>query len=221
MENALSNNSGWGSLKIQSNYWYRCRKRPMTQIFLFLFWKGSLPIKTSFQLNSWYRLGIKVLNHFQPMFPFHTPWSYPKTRDIFREYRKVTLTQSGLNLSWRRSLSYKNQSIDLLYKSMDWFLYDRDLCHERVNIAIVALNTCFSLYTVHVQSYWWNHSMNLLDIVFSMFNLNKYVRITSNSGEFLVPSLLTLCTFSTTFIQYINLVYLLITLSMDFCAGFR
>ena len=61
--------------------------------------------------------------------------------------------------------------------------------------------------------------MNLLDIVFSMFNLNKYVRITSNSGEFLVPSLLTLCTFSTTFIQYINLVYLLITLSMDFCAG--
>ena len=30
------------------------------------------------------------------------------------------------------SLSYKNQSIDLLRKSMDWFLYDRDLCHERI-----------------------------------------------------------------------------------------
>ena len=37
-----------------------------------------------------------------------------------------------LTLSWRRSLSYRNHSIDLLCKSMDWFLYDRNLCHERV-----------------------------------------------------------------------------------------
>ena len=32
------------------------------------------------------------------------------------------------------SLSYKNQSNDLLRKSMDWFLYDKDLHHERVNV---------------------------------------------------------------------------------------
>ena len=38
-----------------------------------------------------------------------------------------------LTLSWRRSLPYGNQSIDLHSKSMDWFLYDQDLCHERVN----------------------------------------------------------------------------------------
>ena len=37
-------------------------------------------------------------------------------------------------LSWRRSLSYRNQSIDLLYKSMEWFLYDRDLRHETVKL---------------------------------------------------------------------------------------
>ena len=38
-----------------------------------------------------------------------------------------------LTLSRRRSLSYKkNQSINLLWKSMDWFLYDVDLRHERV-----------------------------------------------------------------------------------------
>ena len=29
------------------------------------------------------------------------------------------------------SLSYRNQSIDLQSKSMDWFLYDTGLCHER------------------------------------------------------------------------------------------
>ena len=38
-----------------------------------------------------------------------------------------------LTLSWRRSLSYRNQPIDLKSKSMDWFLYDNGLCHERVN----------------------------------------------------------------------------------------
>ena len=39
---------------------------------------------------------------------------------------------SSLTLSWRRSLSYRNHSIDLQSKSMDWILYDGDLRHERV-----------------------------------------------------------------------------------------
>ena len=37
-----------------------------------------------------------------------------------------------LTLSWRRPLSYRNQSIDLQSKSVDWFLYDNGLRHERV-----------------------------------------------------------------------------------------
>ena len=37
-----------------------------------------------------------------------------------------------LTLSWRRPKSYRNQSIDLLRKSMDWFLYDNGLRHERL-----------------------------------------------------------------------------------------
>ena len=38
----------------------------------------------------------------------------------------------GLSLSWRRQLSYRNRYIDLLHKSMDWFLlYDNSLRHER------------------------------------------------------------------------------------------
>ena len=40
----------------------------------------------------------------------------------------------SLTLSWRRSVSYRNQSIDLQSKLMDWFLYDRDLRHERGKI---------------------------------------------------------------------------------------
>ena len=38
-----------------------------------------------------------------------------------------------LTLSWRRFLSYKNQSTDLLCKSIDFLPYVRDLRHERVN----------------------------------------------------------------------------------------
>ena len=42
-----------------------------------------------------------------------------------------------LTLSWRRPLSYRNQSIDLLRKSVDWFLYDNGLRDERVNKIIL------------------------------------------------------------------------------------
>ena len=37
-----------------------------------------------------------------------------------------------LTLSWRRPISYRNQSTDLRSKSMDWFLYDNGLSHDRV-----------------------------------------------------------------------------------------
>ena len=37
-----------------------------------------------------------------------------------------------LTLSWPRPISYRNQSIDLQSKSMDWLLYDIGLRHEKV-----------------------------------------------------------------------------------------
>ena len=42
--------------------------------------------------------------------------------------------QTCLTLSWRRLLSYRNQSIDLRSKSVDWFLYDKDPRHQRVEV---------------------------------------------------------------------------------------
>ena len=42
---------------------------------------------------------------------------------------------SYMNTSGGLTLSCRNQSIDLLCKSMDWFLYDKNLRHERVNLA--------------------------------------------------------------------------------------
>ena len=37
-----------------------------------------------------------------------------------------------LTFSWRRSLPYRNQSIDLQSKLMDWFLYNNGLRRGRV-----------------------------------------------------------------------------------------
>ena len=55
---------------------------------------------------------------------------YPKTFQylaaLFGEYSE------SLPLSWRRPLSYRNQSIDLPSKPMDWFLYYNSLRHESV-----------------------------------------------------------------------------------------
>ena len=46
--------------------------------------------------------------------------------------------KSVLNLSWPRSLLYRSQSIDLQNKSVDWFLYNKNLRHERVNALLLA-----------------------------------------------------------------------------------
>ena len=43
----------------------------------------------------------------------------------------ITHSTSFNSFMTERSVSYRNQSINLLCKSKDWFLYDRDLRHER------------------------------------------------------------------------------------------
>ena len=45
----------------------------------------------------------------------------------------MTRCTKYLTFSWRKPLSYRNQSIDLQSKSMYWFLYDDGLRLKRVN----------------------------------------------------------------------------------------
>ena len=52
---------------------------------------------------------------------------------VIYKISKIIKKQTLLTLSWRRALSYRNQSIDLQSKLIDWFLYNNGLCHERVN----------------------------------------------------------------------------------------
>ena len=54
------------------------------------------------------------------------------TEKGIRSIQKFEKLDYHLTLSWRRPLLYRNQSIDLQSKSMNWFLYDNSLRHERV-----------------------------------------------------------------------------------------
>ena len=61
-----------------------------------------------------------------------------------------------LTLSCQSSLSYRNQSIGMLCKSLDWFLYDRDFRHQRVKILVPVIQkkrccctTCVLVWVAH------------------------------------------------------------------------
>ena len=61
-------------------------------------------------------------------------WHLSKTEGWITElmFCVCLILSSFLTLSWRRPISYRNQSTELRSKSMDWFLYDNGLRHERV-----------------------------------------------------------------------------------------
>ena len=61
-------------------------------------------------------------------------YKYGLQQALTKRYEIQLLIFLLFTLSWRRFLSYRNQFIHLVCESMDWFLYDRDLCHERVKI---------------------------------------------------------------------------------------
>ena len=61
-----------------------------------------------------------------------------------------------LTLSWQRPISYRNQSIDLLFKSMDWFLRDNDLHHERAKMGKKWRKILSPIYSLKFKnnSFW-------------------------------------------------------------------
>ena len=82
-----------------------------------------------------------------------------RSENFEKKFKKTSMNRSLLTLSCRRSLSYRNQSIDLQSKSMGWFLYDRDLRHERVKYLQMV-----SILDVFLDiSQIFKHSLNFLN----------------------------------------------------------
>ena len=59
-----------------------------------------------------------------------------------------------LTILWRRSLSHRSQSIDMLSKSNDWFLYGRDFHHERVKVRLYVTTSSVSYNVCKTLRFW-------------------------------------------------------------------
>ena len=92
------------------------------------------------------------------------------------EQQDISL-MDGSTLSWRRSLSYRTQSTDLQNKSMDWFLYDRDLRHEKIKRQLwnYKLNQTFQIRIIHCSNkYLWKNEKYVLQYIVFKTILNKF-----------------------------------------------
>ena len=78
---------------------------------------SGLTCRTIFQFIS----AILQVPFLTPFFIFRCQWFQSFLMGFFS-----WTFSSILTLSWRNSLSYRNQSIDLQNRLVDWFLYDRD-----------------------------------------------------------------------------------------------
>ena len=81
---------------------------------------------------------------------------------IRRQSERHIMNKIKFNLSWRRPISYRNQSIYLRSKSMDWLLYDIGLRHERVKLFQISPNTKYDSYFKYLsfQKTFCNTLMN-------------------------------------------------------------
>ena len=79
-----------------------------------------------------------------------------------------------LTLSWRRLSWYRNQSIDFLRKSMDWFLYDNGLRHVKMGKKwrkILSPTFYLKFKNINLFFNWclyiffkWSYSQRCLDV---------------------------------------------------------
>ena len=76
--------------------------------------------------QSSYMIYFSAFFHEEPLLRIFCEKKKKKSR------KTLSLPFFGVTLSWRRPLSYRNQSNDLQSKSVDWFPYDNGLRDERV-----------------------------------------------------------------------------------------
>ena len=83
----------------------------------------------------------------------------------------------SLTLWWRRPLSYSiSYSYHLRSKSMDWFLYDNALCHERVNRSIqVTLGQNIFLFLEEKLGQVLNQKINMWHKANFVWSVRVYI----------------------------------------------
>ena len=74
--------------------------------------------------------GLKPLKIVSPISGYRYLFMHPPPPLPWKQ--KISGFLMFLTLSWRGPFTFRNQSIYLVCKSMDWFLYDNGLRYERV-----------------------------------------------------------------------------------------
>ena len=96
-------------------------------------------------------------------------------RELYLEFQ--WLSNKVLTLSWRRPLSYRNQSIE----SMDGFLYDNGPRHERVNEKTIHQRYINSLIN-EIFKYLNGRSPDLMNEVFRLkLNYHNLLELSPDS----------------------------------------
>ena len=135
-------------------------------------------------VNGWKPLTIFVKNFHLHL---HLGSEYAsKFRNIL-EIRLFFEYMYFLTLSWRRSLSYRNQSIDLLCKSKDSFLYDRGHRHERVKksnlyYCIVRFSSYLILNFKRIAKFSKMKELILRNLFFNEFSPNAILIVLLNKS---------------------------------------
>ena len=103
----------------------------------------------------------------------------------------------SLTVSWQMSLSYRNQNTDLQSNSMNWFLYDRDLRHERFNFLHIIFKSFyvnpFSPEKIEKFSFWdtkilENHKFK---VYINVLGIRKLIQYFFKKGTANIPFTLT------------------------------
>ena len=97
------------------------------------------PIKKTAYLNPFstcFSSWLPCAREFNKLLKWFTEITENLIKWIFHKFSLLYLPGFywSLTLSWRRSISYRNQSSDLQSTSMELFLYDIGLHHERVKL---------------------------------------------------------------------------------------
>ena len=96
-------------------------------------------------------------------------------RELYLEFQ--WLSNKVLTLSWRRQLSYRNQSIESMY----WFLYDNGPRHERVNEKTIHQRYINSLIN-EIFKYLNGRSPDLMNEVFRLkLNYHNLLELSPDS----------------------------------------
>ena len=104
--------------------------------------------------NWFFKLGLNLIFRYFKFQCLKFRLKFKLKKRVANKFYELTFL---LTLSWRRPLLYRNQSIDLQSKSMDWFLYDNGLRRERVRRITVLRLLCFFWVQLAIVA-WLVHS---------------------------------------------------------------